>query len=406
MNLHPVLGPDGRQARGANGKPLWRLEFSAGRDGSTGRYRRVTERFAGTRHQAEERWHARRAELDAAARAGAFVRPLRETVQDYLNRWLADTGPGVLKPKTLSSYLQVTRLYLAPSLGALPLADLSPRHVEEALGRLVRPKDQGGAGVSARTAALAHAVLRRVLADAVRRGDLARNAAGLARAPRGESRRVTGYSLSDMRALGEAARGHRLEALFLLAWTGGLRMGELLALRWTDLDLGAGTVAVGRSRVNLPGPARYTSPKTAAGRRVVVLPQQTVEALEAHRGRQVEERRVAGARWQDHGLVFCTRLGGPLSPRNLDRLWRTLRDKAGLQPPQGFHSLRHTYGALALSAGVPLEAAAEALGHRDIGFTKRVYADVLLDLKRAAAERFARYVATGEVALRAEAREP
>ena len=402
MNVRPATNAKtGAQIRGDNGKPAWRLEFMAGRDPETGKHRRVYERFHGTEHQAREYWYKRQAEIDREVEGGAFTKTAKETVGDYLSGWLTNTGPGILKAKTLASYRQMADLYLVPLLGALPLSELTARHVEEATGRIVRPKDAGGFGLSARTGAYAHAVLRRVLNDAVRRGNLARNAAALARAPRGEAKQVHGYSHADMLALMAAAQGHRLEALFAVSWQSGLRMGEILGLRWTDCDLGAGTVAVRQTVGAVKGGVRFDTPKTKASRRTIILPDTAVEALEIHRGRQYEDRRKAADSWREHGLVFCTQKGGPLSPRNVERTWYTLRDRAKLAP-QGFHALRHTYGSLALSARVPLEAVAENLGHTDISFTKRVYADVLLDLKRAAADRLGAFVKTGRVAIDAE----
>jgi integrase len=392
----------GAQIRGANGKPTWRLEFMAGRDPEKkGKHQRVYERFYGTEKQAQEYWYKRQAEIDRDVESGGFTKPAKETVGDYLTAWLTNTGPGILKAKTLAGYRQVADLFLVPLLGALPLSDLSARHVEEATGRIVRPKAEAGFGLSARTGAYAHAVLRRILNDAVRRGDLARNAASLAVAPRGESKQVHGYTLADMQALMAAAQGNRLEALFGLSWQSGLRLGEILGLRWTDCDLGKGTVAVRQTVVAVKGGLQFDTPKTKASRRTIVLPATAVEALEIHRGRQYQDRQQAGDGWREHGLVFCTQSGGPLFPRNVERTWYTLRDRAKLEP-QGFHALRHTYGSLALSAGVPLEAVAENLGHTDISFTKRVYADVLLDLKRAAADRMDAFVRTGQVAISAD----
>src|SRR5579875_2100008 len=225
MNVHPAKGKNGRQVIGPNGKPGWRLAFTAGKDPATGRHRQVEERFYGTRKQAEEAWYRRQAEIDA--QGAGFVKPAKETVAEYVEAWLRTYGESNLKPTTLESYRRMSRLFIVPTLGALPLADLTARHVDEALARMIRPEDDGGFGVSHRTAGYCHSILRAALNEAVRKGDLARNPVALARPPRGESQKVRGYTLADMERLTEAARGHRLEALFALAWQTGLRAGEL-----------------------------------------------------------------------------------------------------------------------------------------------------------------------------------
>jgi integrase len=268
-----------------------------------------------------------------------------------------------------------------PYIGGVRLAQLAPAHVRTMLAGLE------SAGYSANTRRLARSVLRRALGLAERDGLVVRNVAALTDGPS-----VAGTRLDDALDAAQAARvleiaiGDRLEALACLVLTLGLRRGEALGLRWTDLDLDAKTLTVERTLTRVPGQGLVTtSPKTATGARTVPLVSNTALALREHRRRQAEERLRVGPVWQENGWVFTTPLGMPLDSRNALRWWHSLCERAGLGRRR-FHASRHTAATLLLDRGAPLEVVSAILGHASLAITADVYARVTLDAKRRALE--------------------
>ena len=369
-----------------DGRPAWRLEFRAGKDPATGKPRREVETFRGTKREAERYWVKRQAEINA--QGAGYVRPVNETLADYLRRWLQDYVEPNLKATTFGSYRTHVELHIIPALGAVPLADLTPAQVAAWQADMLRKAGRRGKTLSPKRVLNAYRALHTALEEAVRLELLPSNPVGKVRPPRQSPQEVVTLTEAQVMALTEAARGHRLEALFATAWQTGLRMGELLGLRWQDVDFERGTLTVVQGVATTGGPAFVQAPKSKLSARTVVMPATVATVLRGHRPLQAAERLKAGAGWRDGGLVFPTATGKPNLPPSMERTWYVVRDRAGL-PPYGFHCLRHTYASLALSAGVPLELVSENLGHANPGFTKRVYAKYLLDAKRAGADTMA-----------------
>ncbi len=271
------------------------------------------------------------------------------TLAWWATRWL-DTVAHRIRPATLRSYRQIIRKHVAPALGSWPLSDLRPGDVERWTGSLAER------GLRPSTVALCRRVLAACLADAERDDRAARNVARLARAPKvqGTTRRRT-LTAAEARALLDLARDDAEAGLLVtLALGSGARVGELLALDWSDMDLVTGEVRIhgSRSRSGL-GPT-----KSERGRRVVKLPTFALDALRA------EARRT--------GPVIADAAGGPLIPERAGERWRKLRERAGLDGLR-FHDLRGTYATLALARGVPPKALADVLGH-DTSVLLRTYA--------------------------------
>jgi integrase len=186
-------------------------------------------------------------------------------------------------------------------------------------------------------------------------------------------------------------RGHRLYALFHLVALRGLRRGEAAGLRWSDLDLDAGTLTVTGQLQQLGGRMIAGPPKSDAGRRVIALDKTTITALREHRLRQQAERAAAGTRWAETGYVFTTPAGGPVGPDRVTRLFRELVTGSGL-PPVTLHGLRHGAATLALAAGTDLKVVQDQLGHSTVVLTADTYTSVLPETARAAAERTAAFL--------------
>lgn len=373
-----------------DGRPAWRLEFRAGKDAATGKPLRVVETFRGTKREAERHWAKRQAEIDA--QGAAYVRPVKETLGQYLERWLADYADQHCKPSTAASYRDLVRVHIVPALGAVALADLTAAQVSAWVADMARKPTGRGGTLSPCRVAYARAVLRAALHEAVRLRLIPSNPVELVRAPRQEPKQVEAFTLAEAQALDRAAEGQRLAALVRVAWRTGLRLGELLALRWEDVDWDTGTVSVRRNVVQVKGKTvLQDSTKSKKGVRTIAMVPAVAVELRAHQKRQAEERLKAREWWQDGGLVFCTQEGKPLGARNVERFWYAVRDKAGV-PKHGFHSLRHTFATLARAAGVDLADIADALGHESPAFTAKQYAHSSTESRRTAAERFAAFV--------------
>jgi integrase len=320
--------------------------------------------YATTRREVVEKLTAARRAMDAGLRPTGD----RLTVGAYLTEWLEAVE---VRPSTLRRYRQIVGSHLVPHLGRVPLAKLSPPDVERMLRAV-------GERRAARTAHHVRAVLRTALARAVRHGLVARNAAALAEPPHVEHREVQSLDPVQVRRLLEAVRGDRDEALYLTAIATGLRQGELLGLRWTDVDLIGGTVTVRHALQRVDGSLQLVETKTARSRRTVPLPAVALDALRAHRNAQDGPM---GSLY-----VFSTAKGTPLDGTNVTKRLQAILAEAGL-PRVTFHALRHTAASLLLAQGVHPRVVMEQLGHSQISLTMNTYSHVIPALERDAADR-------------------
>ncbi|MGB3187315.1 MAG: site-specific integrase [Ornithinimicrobium sp.] len=306
---------------------------------------------------------------------------VRITVEQFGRSWVGRLGMSGLKPATVSNYGWILERYVYPEIGGVRVQALVPQHVRDLL------RATADRGVSARTVQLTRAVLRSMLADAEREELVHRNVAGLVKGPRVERQEVVPWTVDQaLRFLG-SVRDHRLGALFSVGVALGLRKGELLALRWEDLDSVGGTLRVQRTAQRLGSGVGLVigSPKTARSRRTIPLPAACVSTLARHRERQEVERVRAGESWEDQGLVFCSTRGTIIEPRNLNRLLDQLTAEAGV-PRIRFHDLRHTCASLLLAQGVSPRVVMEMLGHTQLSMTTDLYGHVMPTALRAAAD--------------------
>ncbi|MGW2147192.1 tyrosine-type recombinase/integrase [Nonomuraea bangladeshensis] len=344
-------------------------------------------------------------ELLRQADEGIPVSSENWTLAGFLNYWLRNIVSQERRPKTYQGYEGVVRLHLIPGLGKKRLGKLNAQDVRLFINR-VRSECQccrngwdasrdkpvccackGGqccdSRLSTRMVQSIHAVLRNALECAVREEIIARNVAKLVKVPVPKYKVNRGLTVPQARAVLKAARDHRLYALYVLALCLGLRRGELLGLRWTDVDLEAGKLEVVQSLQRVAGRLQFVRPKTSDSERTVPLPRICMEALREHRRKQFAERSDRWGEWTEHGLVFPSHCGTPMEPDNLRRSWGAIRKAAGLGEMR-FHDLRHTCVTLLLNLGVPPQVVRDIVGHRDIEVTMTIYAHVSLDDKRAA----------------------
>jgi integrase len=292
---------------------------------------------------------------------------------EYLERWLADSVRDTVRATTYESYAYLVRTYIVPSLGRIKLKALTPAHVQ----RFYREKLDSG--LAPRTVQYLHTLLRKALKQAVKWGLIPRNMTDAVDAPRPAKKETKYFSFEQVKAFLKVALEDRFWALYVLAFSTGLRRGELLGLRWEDLDLERGVLRVRRSLT--PDGKSYNQPKSGKGRRSVQLTTGAVEALERHKMKQDQEKACLGSLWQEQGLVFPSSIGTPFNPSNLPLLRR-----AGL-PEIRFHDLRHTFATLMFSNGEHPKIVQEILGHAQITLTLDTYSHVLPSMQDGAVSR-------------------
>ena len=299
------------------------------------------------------------------------------TLGAYLERWLEDAVKPGKAHRTYATHRQQVRSHIAPALGRVKLEALRKAHVDRLYADLLRAKPQGG-GLSPSSVRRVHAVLHAALEEAVRGDLIPRNPASHANKPKARSKEIEPLDARQARALLDAARGDRFEALYALCLTAGLRQGEALGLKWSDVDLEGGTLRVNRQlqRVRRDGDESgslvFSEPKNAS-RRAVGLPPLAVSALREHRRHQLEDKLRAGLWWQDNDLVFASSKGTPLEAQNVvNRSFKPLLERAGL-PPIRFHDLRHSCLSLLASRGEPIRDLQALAGHATAAFTLQRY---------------------------------
>jgi integrase len=331
-------------------------------------------------------------EIVASLHAGTYVEPTKQTVREYLKDWLAAIEPTI-RPSTHYSYARNLRLHVLPRLGSVQLRRVDAGMLNALYAALLADGKQsnGGGGLSPRSVRYIHTIVHRALRDAVRWGRIARNPADAADPPRAAAAvrpTMTTWTADQVRAFLDYTADHRLHAAFVVLATTGMRRGECLGLRWSDVDLTVGRVSIAQTVIAVNHKVRIGSPKTARGRRTVVLDPGTVAVLRRHRQQLLAERLIMGAGFTDHGLVFCRPDGGPLHPERFSRTFEIEAARAGL-PRIRLHDLRHTWATLALSAGEHPKVVQERLGHANVSITLDVYSHVTEGLHGDAASRVA-----------------
>lgn len=358
----------------------------------------MTRRGAGegtVRQRPSGRWEARYVSADGARRSvyGKTKREvtnrLREALQDaahglrpvsqqittasYLDEWVSSL---TVRPRTAESYGDVVRRYLKPALGRVPLAKLQPEHVT----RMLRDLEQRQPPLSPTTVRYAYVVLRIALGRALKVGKVHRNVATLVDSPTKARREVQPMTAAEARVFLESVRGDRLEVLYRLAVATGMRQGELLALRWQDVDLDGGSLEVRHTLVR--GTRELAPPKTEQARRHIALDGDTLAMLRAHRLTQASIRVPE----HDRDFVFTTRDGQPFHARNVLHAYHDALASAGM-PRRTFHQLRHGFATLLLENGEELANISKALGHSTFTTTVDFYGHLTPGISRRAADR-------------------
>ena len=338
------------------------------------------------------------------AREGKFVNRSEASVTGYLRGWL-DSHALEVRPATLSGYRQMIDMYVIPNIGHMRLQSVRPMTLTKLYVDLLDHGGKNGRPLSRRTVNFVHATLRKAFNDAVHvEGLITSNPAMKAKRPKskGVNQAPDVWDAAQLRLFLGLLEDHRWFALYRLAAYSGARRGELLALKWADLDYADKSMRIRASAGMVENQRLEGSTKSGRERRVS-LDDVTLAALKAHRKQQMKDQAVAGEAWEDTGLVFVNGLGKPIYPTSVyARLVQAVeayneannakpKDERGpVLPPARFHDLRHVHATLLLKAGVPVHVVAARLGHADPSVTLRVYAHVIPQQAAEVADRFAR----------------
>ncbi len=348
----------------------------------------------------------------------------RQTVEQFLTRWLEASVRPSVRPLTYEQYEQHVRLYINPALGKVQLSKLSAPQVQafinQQLKKVLRPrKPKVSIGneqsdheterdpsahepakvktLSSRTVRITLFVLRRALALAVKWEMATRNVADLVDGPKVEHHEVKPPTLDQVLKIFDVLKGDKFEALFTVCLALGLRRGETLGLRWEDVNFENQEISIKQALQRSGGKysegedqrskLRLVSPKSNRGIRTIAMPNCVASALRKHRARQAEERLRAGSEWQDYGLVFTTKKGTPIEPRRTDAKFKKVLKDAEVPETYRLHDSRHFASSLLLAQGVHPRTVMEILGHSEIGLTMNTYSHIVPDLMREAAKK-------------------
>lgn len=307
-----------------------------------------------------------------------LIRPPAMTLREFLIQWLETYAKHNTRPTTYAGYETFVRRHILPEIGNIELGKLTAFHLQQLYAKKTvggRADGQEG-GLSTRSVRLIHSIMREALNHAVKWRLISQNAALEAEPPKNKSRKTQVWSAGQAVKFLEFIKDHRLCALYFLAITTGMRRGELMGLRWRDVDLDEGIVRVEQNLVVVNGRLNYQEPKTESSCRAVLLPASAMEVIKRHKTRQERDKLLTGVNYYEHGLVFCQQNGQPLWPDNISkRQFRNLVEKAGL-PRITFHDLRRTHATLLIAGGADPRQVANRIGHSSLTITLGIYNQV------------------------------
>lgn len=359
------------------GKQSWRIFVELGRD-EYGKRKRKTETVIGTKANAQRRLR----ELLSSIDKGLPIDNSKVSVGEFLRQWLKDYAEVNTSPKTSEGYRSKIELYLIPKLGSLGLSKLTAQQINRLYADMISKP------LSTQTVLHTHRILKLALGHAVKWGILARNVCDAVDPPRVKRKEMVALDIPDIQRLLETAEPSPYKHVFFLALYTGLRRGELLGLRWSDVDLNHKTLSVNQNAIRLKGNGIIlTKPKTERSRRLVQLSSDAVMLLNVLKTQQKDQLEMAGIDWDERSLVFHNSDGTTLSPDTVSHAFKKIVKQIGF-PNFRFHDLRHTHATIMLKEGVPPNVVSERLGHSSVSITMDIYSHVLPGMQEEAAKAF------------------
>jgi integrase len=363
----------------------WELRYSLGTDPATGKRRTITTSLKGNREAAQKELRRLLRTIDT----GEHVDPTCMTVRQWLETWLAAVRIEI-SPKSHERYSEIVANFLIPALGNLPIAKLAPAHIQNAYNQWSTGgrRDGKSGGLAPRTRRHIHRILKAALSRAVEQQVLARNPADAfkKRLPKVERRDLVTLSAGQSVRLLEAIKHTRVYWPALIALMTGMRRGEVLGLRWKNVDLERATLRVVESIEQAKSGLRFKAPKTEKAR-AITLPAFALDELRRLKAQQAEELLMLGIRQNGQTLVCGQADGKPLQPRSLTHEFTRLVARLADLPRVRFHDLRHSHATQMLLAGVHPKVAQERLGHSTITTTLDLYSHVTDTMQIDAASR-------------------
>jgi len=371
----------------------WTIVYDLPMDGVTGKRRQKSQTVRGTKRDAERALR----QVLLSLEQGSYVKPNKISLGELLRQWLKDYASMNTTDRTQESYTSIVERHLIPALGRVSLIDLQAQNIQGYYGKkLSDGRADGKGGLSARSVVYHHRILSNALDYAVRMGLVVRNVAKVVEPPRVARVMMRTLSPEEATRFLDVARETDYYVYFATLLYTGLRRGELLALRWRNLDLGKGTLSVVETAYRLGnGEYRVKEPKTPQSRRSVILPPSLVELFRVYRFDQELLRIQLGISLNADDFAFIRPDGSPINPNAVTLAFRRIIKRAGVKDVR-IHDLRHTHASLMLKAGIHPKVVSERLGHANIGITLDLYSHVLPGLQEAAAEKFDRIFEVGE----------
>ena len=374
----------GHIVKRSKNKNSWSIKISLGKD-NAGKYRSQWYTVQGSKKDAEKRL----SELLHQQDTGTYTKPGKQTLGDYLEHWLQDYCQPNLAPHTVQSYSFFINQHISTAIGNIPLTELKPEHLQNLYSeKLSSGRRDGTGGLGNRSVRYIHTTLHKALKHAVRMGMILRNPADAVESPKVKSHEMRVMSESDLHMFLEYARSTSYYTLFYTALFTAMRRSELLALRWSDIDLRICQISVSRTLHQLHNRnIIITQTKTDKSRRLIALSPSTTLVLRDHRHHQEVLRQTIGIPLTNDDLVFCQYDGKPLLPDSVSHAWHRLAYRTGLKGIR-LHDARHTHASLMLKQGIHPKIVQERLGHASIRTTLDTYSHVAPGLQQAAAKRF------------------
>lgn len=364
----------------------WEARFTVGRDPGTGKQVQRSV-YADTQREVQQKLRQALASVDA----GAFVEPSKMTVSQWLEAWLKEYT-GDVKPYTKRAYATNIKNHIIPALGALRLEKLTPLQVQKFYNECMRePKS-----LKPKTVKNIHGVLHSALKQAVMNGMIRSNPTESCTIPRIERMEIKPFDDAAEKSFLKAIEGDKYERLFIVDLYTGMRKGEILGLRWSDIDFDQGTITIARQLQVEPfkGGRYYLAPLKNDKERIITPAPYVMQILRDQRRYQNEARLLAGSAWDEGeipGLVFTNEIGKHLCHQTIGTRYKKLVKAAGL-PDARFHDLRHSYAVASIRAGDDIKTVQSNLGHHSAAFTLDTYAHVTAQMKKESADRMQAHI--------------
>ena len=322
---------------------------------------------------------------------GTYVAPSKITLADFLKQWLNDYAKVNTAPKTYQGYERIIRQHLIPKLGNMKMDQLKPIHIQQYYtNRLTEGRIDGSGGLSNRSVLHHHRLLHKALEDAVKWQIIAINPAKAVNSPKDQKKKVNVLTKEQVHALLQYVKSHKYYAPIYLAIKTGMRRGEILGIRWEDVDFEKYTISVNQQiqRLKKQGVVFKPTTKNNGSRRTIAISESVASVLKRQINIRKRDRLKFGILYHDHQLIFANEDGSPIDPdaisREFPRIIRRIEDF----PKVRFHDLRHTHATLLLQQGEHPKIVSERLGHATISMTMDTYSHVMPNMQKAAAKKF------------------